>query len=83
MRETELDVARRRLNLPVMELWVDYFALGGHLDAHGLGACLRGDLAVDEAEHNVIAHALNERFSGSGENHPVPYRSIRGALADE
>lgn len=83
MPDAELDVARQRLNLSVMDLWIEYFALGGHLDAHGLAACLRGDLAVGEAEHNVIAHALNERFSGGGEDHPVPYLSSRGAPADE
>ena len=38
-----------------------------------LEACLHGALKVTDHDHDVIAHALNERFSEQGGNHPVPY----------
>ena len=33
MNHLRLEDARRQLGLSTMELWVDYFALGGTLDA--------------------------------------------------
>jgi hypothetical protein len=34
--------------------------------------CL-GVLLPSTHDHDVVAHALNERFSELGRNHPVPY----------
>ncbi|CAN5654541.1 MAG: hypothetical protein ACR2HP_17830 [Ilumatobacteraceae bacterium] len=68
-----LDTARRQLGLSVLELWTEYFALGGRIDANGLAAYLRAASDLSDTEHNVIAHALNERFQASGSDHPVAY----------
>jgi hypothetical protein len=40
-----------------------------------LNAFLLGALETNAHDHNVIAHALNERFVELGGNHPVPYRN--------
>ena len=57
-----------------LELWVDYFALGGTLDAEQLTAYLRGERDVSDADHNVIVLALNEAFHDRGDDHPLAYR---------
>jgi hypothetical protein len=55
------------------ELWLRYFALGGMSTAFQLEAFLHGALTPTPHDHDVIAHALNERFVELGGNHPVPY----------
>lgn len=68
-----LDRARRELGLSRGELWFRYFELGGMRTERELDAVLRGTLQPSTHEHDVIAHALNERFVELGGNHPVPY----------
>ncbi len=41
--------------------------------AFQLEAFLYGALRPSSHDHDVIAHALNERFVELGGNHPVPY----------
>jgi hypothetical protein len=55
-------------------LWVAYFALGGRCDSRALGAYLDGTGNTSDADHDVIAHALNETFVERGGDHPMPYR---------
>ena len=71
-----LDDARRLLGLSTMELWVDYFALGGILDAIQLDRYLRGDGEIGNADRNVLVHALNEVFTARGQDHPLAYRTL-------
>jgi hypothetical protein len=68
-----LDVARQEAGLSHGELWLRYFELGGMSTALELEAILYGALRPATHDHDVIAHALNERFSELGGNHPVPY----------
>jgi predicted DNA-binding ribbon-helix-helix protein len=68
-----LDGHRRDANLSHGELWLRYFELGGMSTALELEAFLYGALQPSAHDHNVIAHALNERFVEQGGNHPVPY----------
>jgi hypothetical protein len=70
-----LDIARRQLDLSYMDLWIDYFALGGTLDLAALTGYLRGDRTNTDSDHNIIVHALNELFQDRGQNHPVTYRA--------
>lgn len=76
MNHLRLEDARRQLGLSTMELWVDYFALGGTLDAIQLNGYLRGDGDIGNADHNVLVHALNEVFRARGQNHPLSYRPL-------
>jgi len=50
-----------------------YFELGGMSTGLQLEAYLYGALRPTEHDHDIIAHALNERFVELGGNHPVPY----------
>ncbi|HEV3264518.1 MAG TPA: hypothetical protein VG014_03280 [Acidimicrobiales bacterium] len=68
-----LDVYRQDANLTHGELWLRYFELGGMSTHLQLEAFLYGALRPSAHDHDVIAHALNERFSEMGGNHPVPY----------
>jgi hypothetical protein len=68
-----LDVYRQDADLTHGELWLRYFELGGMSTNLQLEAFLYGALRPTTHDHDVIAHALNERFSEMGGNHPVPY----------
>ena len=72
-----LDIARRQLDVTYMDLWIDYFALGGILDVAGLTGYLQGNRSNTDSDHDVIVHALNERFRDRGEDNPVKYRPGR------
>jgi hypothetical protein len=71
----DLDQARRDSGLSRSELWMRYFALGGMSQPLQLEAVLHGALETTAHDHDQIAHALNERFTELGRNHPVPYRT--------
>lgn len=76
MAETQdgmFDRARTDAGLTHGELWLRYFELGGMSTAFQLEAFLFGALRPSARDHDVIAHALNERFVELGGNHPVPY----------
>ena len=68
-----LDQLRRQAGLTLEQLWLRYFALGGSRPALELEAVLHGALLADAHDHDVLAHALNERFTELGGDHPVPY----------
>lgn len=70
-----LDRARQDCGLTGPELWMRYFALGGVTGPLQLEAVLHGALVAGDHDHDQIVHALNERFTELGRNHPVPYRS--------
>jgi hypothetical protein len=55
------------------ELWQDYFALGGNAPPLELEAFLQEAMKAPRREYDILAHALNERFVGMGQDHPVPY----------
>ena len=76
MPESSLDhLNTERLNahLTHAELWLRYFELGGMSSAIEVEAYLYGALQATPHDHDIIAHALNERFVELGGNHPVPY----------
>jgi hypothetical protein len=67
------DRFRRDAGLSRGELWLRYFELGGMSSAFQMEAFLYGALTPTDHDHDVIAHALNERFTELGGDHPVPY----------
>jgi hypothetical protein len=71
-----LDAYRRAAGLSHAELWLRYFELGGMSTGFDLEAFLYGVLAPSDHDHDVIAHALNERFAELGADHPVPYVAV-------
>ena len=73
-----LDLYRQVAELSFDELWMRYFALGGMSTALEMEAILFGALQPSAHDHDVIAHALNERFVELGGNHPVAYAGDEG-----
>jgi hypothetical protein len=67
-----LDGFRSLARMTFDELWVAYFALGGSALPGTVRTYLDGS-ASPAIDYDVLAHALNERFSEQGANHPVPY----------
>ncbi len=81
MSHPVLERARVDLGLSVPDLWLAYFALGGHMDADELRAYLTEDGAdgaphpsTSDSDHDTIVHALNEAFGDAGRDSPIPYR---------
>ena len=68
-----LEKARRTLEMSVTDLWWRYFALGGMASEMEIEAILFGALVPSDLERDLLAVALNERFSELGGDHPVPY----------
>jgi hypothetical protein len=62
--------------LSLTELWLSYLAIGGTATPARLAAYARGRLRPDSHQHNMIAQAINEHFTGQGEDHPVGYQDI-------
>lgn len=50
-----------------------YFGIGGMTPALELEAIVYGALETSDRDRDHIAHALNERFTELGQNHPMPY----------
>lgn len=73
-----LDRARQEAGLTHSQLWMRYFALGGMTPALELEAMCHGAMVVADNDHDRIVHALNERFTELGRNHPVPYADEPG-----
>jgi hypothetical protein len=67
------DRDRQEAGLSHGELFLRYFELGGMATALQVEAFCYGALPPDAHDHDVLAHALNERFSELGRDHPVPY----------
>jgi hypothetical protein len=68
-----LDSARLQAGLTHGELWFRYFQLGGMRTGLEREAFCYGALQPSAHDHDVMAHALNERFVELGGNHPVAY----------
>ena len=75
-----LNLHRRDALLSHAELWLRYFELGGMSSGLELEAFLLGALLPTIHDHDVIAHALNERFAEMGGDHPVPYEEDRDGV---
>ena len=48
--------------LTVPDLWLRYYALGGDASELEVDAYLNGAIALPALEHDVLAHAINERL---------------------
>jgi len=68
-----LENARRTLNLSISDLWFRYFSLGGMSTALEVEAFLYGALIAEPHNRDLLAVALNERFSEIGQDHPLAY----------
>jgi hypothetical protein len=55
------------------QFWTTYMAMGGNHPPVELAAYLLGDVDCTPHEHDVAAHALNERCTDLGLGRPVRY----------
>jgi len=67
-----LEAARVQADMTFDDLWVAYFALGGLSSPETVRSYLGGS-GVPLVDHDVLTHAINEKFVSLGGNHPVPY----------
>lgn len=67
------DQTRYDAGLSDPDLWLRYFALGGMGTPEQVRSYLRFRVVPSQHDHDVLAQALNERFSELGRNHPVQY----------
>jgi hypothetical protein len=49
-------------DLTVPDLWLRYFALGGDASELEVDAYLNGAMALPPFQHDMLAHAINERL---------------------
>lgn len=75
-RSDVLQQARNEVGLTVGELWLRYFGLGGMVTPLEIDAVVHGALAPSDADYDILAHAINERFLELGGDHPVPYSDV-------
>jgi hypothetical protein len=64
--------------LTVEELWLRYFALGGDAGKVEIEAYLAGLMPLASLQHNILAHAINERLDEIGPPPRAPYRPDNG-----
>jgi hypothetical protein len=77
-RPHPFNLARQDAGLSHHDLWLRYFALGGMTPPLELEAVCHG--AMTTTDPDQIAHAINEKFTELGQNHPVPYAEDSGRL---
>lgn len=68
-----LEQGRLDVGLSHGELWFRYFELGGMSTALEVEAYLYAALEPTLHDRDLLAAALNERFSELGGDHPIPY----------
>lgn len=71
--DNALDLARKDAELSREQLWLRYFGLGGMTQPLELDAILCGVLQTNADDRDRIVHALNERFTELGRDHPIRY----------
>jgi hypothetical protein len=49
-------------DVSVDEMWLRFFSLGGEADRFELDAYLNGAITLPPIEHDILAHAINERL---------------------
>ena len=68
-----LEQARQQAGISLGDLWFRYFSVGGMSTALQLDAYLHGALVPSAHDRDLVALALNERFTELGVDHPIRY----------
>jgi len=67
------EAARQQAMLSLDDLWIRYLGLGGGATQVEMKGYVEGTTNPSSHEHDVLAHALNERFMDMDMDSPVPY----------
>jgi hypothetical protein len=77
-QRSSLSRAFHQAQLPVSQLWLRYFALGGDADPLDVEAYLHGLSELPALQRDLLAHAVNERLDELASTHRAAYsRTIR------
>ena len=66
---------RHRLRMSMLALWIGYFSVGGNGSLADVDSWISGVNAPSLQDHDLLAQALNDRFTEAGLDHPVAYSS--------
>jgi hypothetical protein len=77
-RAVAVEAARKMLNMPLAQLWIEYVGLGGTLLPVEVQFFLTGGRRIGDHDHDMLVQALNEHFLEQGENHPLAYADELG-----
>ena len=64
---------RHRLRMSILAVWIGYFAVGGNGSLSDVDNWITGVNAPSLQDHDLLAQALNDRFTEVGLDHPVAY----------
>jgi hypothetical protein len=66
-------VALRAAGIPLGELWIRYFGLGGMVGEYEVDAYLQGMIALPPLQRDLLAHAANELIDEKPPPPRAPY----------
>jgi hypothetical protein len=75
-QRSALLAALAHTGLTLEDLWMRYFALGGDADLMDIDAHLSGLTELSILQHDILAHAVNERLDELITQHRVPYSRV-------
>jgi hypothetical protein len=76
LQRSALAAGYAHADLTLEQLWVRYFALGGAGDLTEVDAHLHGLAPLPANQHDLLAHAVNERLDELFTRHRVPYTGV-------
>ncbi len=68
-----IESGRRHLGMSTRDVWIGYFAVGGNGSQADVRGWLSSAVGLPAREHDMLAQAVNDRFTEIGLNHPVRY----------
>lgn len=68
-----LEAAVHVSSMDLIDLWLDYVALGGNATPEELSAILAGNGPLKPLDHDRLAIVLNQWFSDAGYGRPISY----------
>jgi hypothetical protein len=72
-RHESMEAARRRADLSVQQLWLEYMSFSGLAGLVEVEAYLYGLMSLDSYQEDKLAHAVNERLDDLYRAARVPY----------
>lgn len=78
--------AVRHSRLPINDVWMYYFSIGGTAGEYEIEAFLHASYSLPPLQRDVLAHAVNEMIDGLAAPPRAPYTSdfeVRDDLEDQ